>query len=238
MLGAYLTYNFHVTWGLPFCLAVVLAVVGQRARRRRWSSGLCCAAWSASPSFALIMITIGMLFVYPGDRHDIWGFDGLEPRRPLGGRDRRGRRGRDRGSPTCGRSASPLAVVRRRSSCFFRFTSLGLAMRATALDQEAALAQGISAAPGRSPSSWAIAGGVAALAGVTLAAGPGGVNPQVGFIALLAFPAMILGGLDSPRRRGASAASSSASPRRSPPATSRSTPRCSATTSSRSCPTW
>ena len=45
----------------------------------------------------------------------------------------------------------------------------------------------------------AIAGGVAALAGVTISAGiSGGVNPQVQFLALLAFPAIILGGLDSP----------------------------------------
>jgi len=42
------------------------------------------------------------------------------------------------------------------------------------------------------------AGGVAAIGGVTLAAGPGGLSPSVQFFALLAFPAIILGGLDSP----------------------------------------
>jgi branched-chain amino acid transport system permease protein len=39
---------------------------------------------------------------------------------------------------------------------------------------------------------------VAAVAGVTLASGKVEVEPSIGFIALAAFPAMILGGLDSP----------------------------------------
>jgi branched-chain amino acid transport system permease protein len=78
-----------------------------------------------------------------------------------------------------------------------RYTRYGLAMRATALDQEVALAQGISARRVFAL-SWGIAGIVAALAGVTLASGAAGVNPTISFIALAAFPAMILGGLDSP----------------------------------------
>jgi branched-chain amino acid transport system permease protein len=39
---------------------------------------------------------------------------------------------------------------------------------------------------------------VAAIAGITLTAGPAALRPRVGLIALAAFPAMILGGLDSP----------------------------------------
>ena len=49
----------------------------------------------------------------------------------------------------------------------------GVAMRATAFDQEAALAQGISARRVFAL-SWAIRRGLAALAGVMLAAGAGG----------------------------------------------------------------
>jgi len=72
-----------------------------------------------------------------------------------------------------------------------------VAMRATAFDQEAALAQGISARKVFAL-AWAIAGVLAALAGVTFAAGAAGVEPRLSFIALAAFPAMIVGGLDSP----------------------------------------
>src|SRR3546814_13630861 len=46
--------------------------------------------------------------------------------------------------------------------------------------------------------SWAMAGRVAALAGAALSAGIVALHPGVGLIALVAFPAMILGGLDSP----------------------------------------
>jgi branched-chain amino acid transport system permease protein len=46
--------------------------------------------------------------------------------------------------------------------------------------------------------SWGIAGLVAALAGAALSAGNAALNPSIGQIALVAFPAMILGGLDSP----------------------------------------
>jgi branched-chain amino acid transport system permease protein len=80
---------------------------------------------------------------------------------------------------------------------FFRYSSMGLAMRATAMDPEAALAQGISA---RSVYriAWGIAGLVAALAGTTFATGAGQLQPGLGLLALSAFPAMILGGMDSP----------------------------------------
>ena len=81
---------------------------------------------------------------------------------------------------------------------FFNRTRYGLAMRATALDQEAALAVGIDI---RSvyALAWSIACAVAALGGILLAArsGSGAFDISLGQTALLAFPALILGGLDS-----------------------------------------
>ncbi|WP_367137338.1 branched-chain amino acid ABC transporter permease [Saccharothrix sp. HUAS TT1] len=78
---------------------------------------------------------------------------------------------------------------------FFRYSRIGLAMRAVAHDQEVALAQGISVGSVFAL-SWAIAGGLAALAGVFVATGAG-VDQQLWVIALKALPAIILGGLDS-----------------------------------------
>jgi branched-chain amino acid transport system permease protein len=78
---------------------------------------------------------------------------------------------------------------------FFRYSRVGLAMRAVAHDQEVALAQGISVGSVFAL-SWAIAGGLAALAGVFVATGAG-VDQQLWVIALKALPAIILGGLDS-----------------------------------------
>jgi len=78
---------------------------------------------------------------------------------------------------------------------FFRYSRMGLAMRATALDQEVALAQGISVGSVFAL-SWAIAGALAAVAGVLVSLG-GSIDQQLWIIALKALPVIILGGLDS-----------------------------------------
>jgi branched-chain amino acid transport system permease protein len=79
---------------------------------------------------------------------------------------------------------------------FFRFTKYGLAMRATALDQEAALAMGINIRTVYAL-AWGIAAAIATIGGVFLAIDSIVIDPALGNIALLAFPAIILGGLDS-----------------------------------------
>ncbi len=76
-------------------------------------------------------------------------------------------------------------------------SKLGVAMRATSDDQEVALALGIPV--GRVFSAtWFLAGMFAALAGIFLAMFPRNVDPNLGLIALRAFPAVIVGGLMSP----------------------------------------
>ena len=147
------------------------------------------------PVFAVIMITIGLLFIIEQAITAIWGFDNLNLADPwgvdtvkvgdvvlavrdlwtLGHRRRRGRRLL---------RLLPRLDARRRDARH-RF------------DAEAALAQGISARRVFAV-SWAISAGLAALAGVTLAAGPAALSPTIGAIALVAFPAMIVGGMDSP----------------------------------------
>ncbi|MEU0881716.1 branched-chain amino acid ABC transporter permease [Lentzea sp. NPDC005914] len=87
------------------------------------------------------------------------------------------------------------AVVTVALFAFFRYSRIGLAMRAVAYDQEVALAQGISVGSVFAL-SWALAGGLAALAGVFVATGAG-VDQQLWIVALKALPAIILGGLES-----------------------------------------
>jgi branched-chain amino acid transport system permease protein len=79
---------------------------------------------------------------------------------------------------------------------FFRYTRYGLAMRATALDQEAALAMGINIRTVYLL-AWAIAAAVATIGGLFLAISAITFDSTLGSIALFAFPAIILGGLDS-----------------------------------------
>lgn len=78
---------------------------------------------------------------------------------------------------------------------FFQLTKTGLAMRATAEDHE--IAQGMGIKVSRIFGlSWAIAGIVATLGGVLLATTTG-VSLSLATVALIAFPAILLGGLDS-----------------------------------------
>ncbi|MFD9318578.1 branched-chain amino acid ABC transporter permease [Streptomyces sp. NPDC060053] len=80
----------------------------------------------------------------------------------------------------------------------FRFTSWGLSLRAAAEDTEAASLMGIRLSRVRML-AWCLAGALAALAAVFLAAFPApGLERTTGQIALKAFPAAILGGLTSP----------------------------------------
>jgi len=80
----------------------------------------------------------------------------------------------------------------------FRFTRWGLAMRASAMDVEAAALMGIRRRR-LEMSGWAIAGGLAAVAIAFLAAFPSqGLDQTTGEVALAAFPAAIIGGLGNP----------------------------------------
>ena len=77
-----------------------------------------------------------------------------------------------------------------------RRSRAGVAMRACAQDQEAALALGLPV--GRILMlTWGIAGAFAALGGICLAMFPRHVEPNLALIALAAFPAVLVGGLES-----------------------------------------
>jgi branched-chain amino acid transport system permease protein len=88
-----------------------------------------------------------------------------------------------------------VALVVTALYLFLQRSKYGLAMRAAALDQEAAMTMGVSVG-GVFALSWAIAGALAAIAGSLLATGAG-VDRQLWIVALVALPAIILGGLDS-----------------------------------------
>lgn len=81
---------------------------------------------------------------------------------------------------------------------FYRYTKYGLAMRASAFDQEAAMAQGIPV--GRMYGlAWALAGAMAAIAGTFIAMGNSSLSRSSWVFALRALPVIVLGGLDSIR---------------------------------------
>ncbi|MFE0453691.1 branched-chain amino acid ABC transporter permease [Streptomyces sp. NPDC058914] len=90
------------------------------------------------------------------------------------------------------------AVVIGAVFAAFRFTPWGLSLRAAAEDVEAAALMGVRLSRVRML-AWCLAGALAALAAVFLAAFPApGLERTTGQIALKAFPAAILGGMASP----------------------------------------
>jgi branched-chain amino acid transport system permease protein len=79
--------------------------------------------------------------------------------------------------------------------CFFKFSRLGLGMRATANDQDTATLMGINIKRVYAL-TWGLSFLVAGLAGVALA-NVMVLNVGLAFVAISAFPAVILGGLES-----------------------------------------
>jgi branched-chain amino acid transport system permease protein len=191
-VGAYLAYAANDV--APFAIAVVLAVLASAVLGAAMER-IALRPLVGQPVFAVIMVTIGLLFVLDQVVTAIWGFDNLNLGDPWG---------IDRFSVgdvvVSEKDLWTIVLAALVLAGFFLFiqrSRLGIAMRATAFDPEAALAQGISARTVYM-ASWAIAAALATIAGVTLAAGPAQLNPGIGVIALVAFPAMIVGGLDSP----------------------------------------
>jgi len=196
-LGAFLVYNATATWDLPFWLAVLvsmglgalLGIILERFILRRMVG---------RPVYAVILVTVGILLLIEPIVTTIWKTPGTNIETPWGLE-----------KVTIG-DVSILqvdvatillaAAVLGVFFAFFRYTKYGVAMRATAVDQEAALAQGINVRR-IVALSWAIAGVVAVLAGTMLGAGAGpgtGLGIGITVISLKALPAVVLGGLDSP----------------------------------------
>jgi branched-chain amino acid transport system permease protein len=194
LLGAYLAYDARQTWGLPFPVAVAVAIAGvalvgmavERLLIRRLQGE---RPWVASIATVGVLIILNQ--VVPRvwgftqlDMGDPWGIDGFE----LGG------------VVILHKDAWAIALGAGAVAGFFFFlrrTRYGLAFRAAAIDREAAAAQGIPL--GRVHAlAWALGGASAGLAGALIGAGPAAVQPGIGTIAFAALPAMILGGLNSP----------------------------------------
>ena len=81
-------------------------------------------------------------------------------------------------------------------SIFFRFSLTGMAMRATADNQQVAQSLGVSVKR-IFALSWCIACVVSTLAGIILGNVRGGVDFSLADLGLKVFPVVILGGLDS-----------------------------------------
>ncbi|ABY34315.1 MAG TPA: branched-chain amino acid ABC transporter permease [Chloroflexus aurantiacus] len=193
LIGAYLTYamveQFGLWWPAGVVLAVVLAAVAGVLIEQ-----LVLRPMIGEPAISVIMVTIGLSSLLRAIVGAIWG---VTPRPApqflptdtvtiLGanvGVDRIWAFG----------LAITLFVI---LTLFFRYSRDGIAMRAVADDQQAALSMGISVKKVWAV-AWAIAAITAAVGGILLMSIFGGVSGTIARVGLIVFPVVILGGLDS-----------------------------------------
>ncbi|MGZ3600873.1 MAG: branched-chain amino acid ABC transporter permease [Ktedonobacterales bacterium] len=194
LVGAYLLSAGMFEWHLPFVISLLLAigctvVIGVLFER------LVLQRMIGKPVFSILMITIGLDVLLRTGVQVRFGSDIQPAGSPFALTE-----GIDAGELHFG-AADLWTIITTVVLCgalyiFLRFTKYGLAMRATALDQEAALALGINIRAVNAL-AWGIAGLVATIAGAFLAVKKIEFDITLGNAALLAFPAIILGGLDS-----------------------------------------
>jgi branched-chain amino acid transport system permease protein len=180
-----------VTWAGSVVIAVVaMALIGMAIER------VFLRPMVGEELFAVAIVTLGLDIVVRNVTND---FIGQFPR-PMG--DPFGIESLDLGWVRIAHTEVLQIVVALVAvgalTLFFR-SRMGIAMRATAFDQEAARAQGINV--GRVFSvSWGVGASLAAVAGVFISMFPrrsSGVDQATAFFAFKAFPAIIIGGLDS-----------------------------------------
>ncbi len=194
LLGAYTVSWLAIELKLNFILAIVLGAALTALTGIAFEQFV-LRRMSARPVFTIIMITLGLDIIMQIAIMGIWGYD----QRP------------NNGDPF-GLSSFNVGEINFRWAdiwtvattivllvvffLFFKYSKFGVAMRATAIDHEAAAAIGISL-PQVFLITWAIAGLVATVGGVFLAASPRSLDADLGLSAFRAFPAIILGGLGS-----------------------------------------
>ncbi len=192
LLGAYLIARFHDSIG--FWPAVVVGI-GGTALAALLTERLLISRLRGAPVISLAILTIGVDIIMLTELTRRIGSDILNVGQPWGGNTVRfGNIG-----ITTNRALA-VAVAAALIGLFFaafKYSDWGVAMRASAEDGEAAALMGIRL--GRvSMVAWVVAGALAAVAGLFLVGAPTpGVTPGIGSVALRAFPAAILGGLDS-----------------------------------------
>lgn len=145
------------------------------------------------PPFTLVMVTIGLATLLRAGTGMIWSHDTFVFPSPI-----------PEGAVHLGAVVVPLVdmwtvavtvILSLLLFLFFRYTRLGTAMRAVAQNQYAAQLMGISV-DRIFTLTWAMAAALGAIGGMLLA-DISFLHTNMGFIGLRAFPAVVLGGMES-----------------------------------------
>jgi branched-chain amino acid transport system permease protein len=194
MVGAYVTARLAGTHTLPFWLAL-LTGIGAAIAVSFIIQRLLVSPMASRSVIAVSIMTIGVDVVIQTDITRRIGVDILPMGDPW-----------QNGVVTVGGLTIPETriaalvvgvVLIAAFFAWFRFSTWGIAMRAVAEAPETAALMGVRRAR-ISAIAWMLAGALAAVAGLFLSVFPSpGLEPATAAVALRAFPAAIIGGLDS-----------------------------------------
>ncbi|MFC5559182.1 branched-chain amino acid ABC transporter permease [Ureibacillus thermophilus] len=192
LFGPYICLVLMTALNVPFLVAfigtlIISAILGLVVER------LVIRQLQNAPTISVIMATLGLSSLLAGAVHIIWGhttrtFPPVFPQTPLN-------LGGIIVTPVYLWSFVIVMILLIIFSLFFKFSKIGLAMRAVADDRQAALSMGMSVKFVLAV-TWIIAAMVAGIGGILLG-NINGVNPTMSAIGLTVLPVVILGGLDS-----------------------------------------
>jgi len=192
VFGAYLTYTAVAQLHLPFPLAIVF-IVAVAAFLGVIIHVLLIQPLSGQPLLSVIMVTIALSTVIGAVLVMIYGTQGLTVDTPV-----------PKGTFLLGDVRVPqLHLIAAVTSwvcmaafgAFFKFTKIGLLMRATAAGYEAAVVSGVNVNR-MNRLAWAIGSMLAAVGGLFLSQLQL-ASVELEHIGLLALPAVVIGGLQS-----------------------------------------
>jgi branched-chain amino acid transport system permease protein len=192
MLGGFAAFTAITAFGLNYWLGALAAII-VTAIFGYLLDAFVLRRVIGQPQFAVVMLTLGLGFIFRAFAGIVWGYDSVGFETPftnrtvnLGGIVL----GQDNVSIIVGTVILCLVLY-----LFFSKTRLGIAMQAASQNQLAAYYMGI---PVRTIFSliWAISAGVAAVAGILLSP-VSMIDVNMGFLGIKAFAAAVLGGFGS-----------------------------------------
>ena len=193
LIGAYLIHQFRTGWGWHWSVAIVAAVI-VAAMMGVVIERLILRPLVGESAIAVVMVTIGLSLALLAITLWVWGSSPFPPPDFIS-KDTVELLGAN--VPINRFVAIGVAVaVFTGFSLFFRKSKQGLAMRAVADDQQAAMAQGVNIHRVFA-FSWALAAASAVLGGMILSQVNNAVQLELATTGIAVFPVVILGGLES-----------------------------------------
>jgi len=192
LIGAWVCWTLLVRWQLPLFLAFPICLVGMLAFGVLVQVAL-LRPLTGEPIISVIMATIGLSIFLDALTKLIFGAT-PQPFPDLLSETKIHIFGLRVAAAYVASLAASLLIM-AGFAVFFRYSRLGLAMRAASFDRQAAQSMGVSIQL-VAAMAWAISAAVSAVAGITVGV-VNGVSSGLASFGIKVFPVVILGGLDS-----------------------------------------